>query len=369
MSLAFYRTYRPKQLADIIGQETIVTILRNAAISGKVAHAYLFYGPRGTGKTTTARILAKMLSCEKRKTDSVFAQKGEPCGTCNACMSIDAGNALDVVEIDAASNRGIDEIRNLKETIATLPALFPYRVFIIDEVHMLTTQAFNALLKTLEEPPAHAVFILATTEYEKVPATIVSRTQRFHFRRLTLKEIVGALEVIADKEHIAYEKEALEMIASLADGSMRDGISLLDQIVSMREGSVTRADVESVLGKADFLKIIGMAEVLLKNDIQRALAYLYDIANQGYNLFQFNKDLTEYLRRCLSLHLNPSLLELFERDVAESELSKIQEHAKLVNTDRTVALLKLLIEAYGNMRYSPFPVMAFEVAIIESLKK
>ncbi len=368
MSLAIYRKYRPKKIADIIGQENITAIIKNSAAKNKLAHAYLFYGSRGTGKTTIARILSKIANCQTREKDLEFAQKGEPCNKCQACLAIDAGQALDVVEIDAASNRGIDEIRDLKENIKTLPSLFNYKVFIIDEVHMLTTQAFNALLKTLEEPPTHVIFILATTEYEKVPPTIISRTQRFHFRRLTLSEIVSKLEMILKNEKISYSKEAIEMIAYLADGSLRDAESLLDQIISLKGENLTVQNVEEILGKVDFSKTIGMCDLLIKNDLQKSLEFLYDIANKGYNLFQFNKDITEYLRRVLSLNLNPHLEEVFKRELAEAEMNEIQKHAKIANRDRLISLIKSLISAYSQMKYNPFPIAPFEIAIIENLK-
>ena len=368
MALAIYRKYRPKKLADVIGQENITTIIKNSAAENKLAHAYLFYGPRGTGKTTIARILSKIAECETRQKDPEFAKKGEPCNKCQACLTIDSGQMLDVVEIDAASNRGIDEIRDLKENIKTLPSLYKYKVFIIDEVHMLTIQAFNALLKTLEEPPQYVIFILATTEYEKVPATIISRTQRFHFRKLTLQEIVTKLESILKSEKISHHKEALEMIAYLADGSLRDAESLLDQIISLRGTDITVQNVEDVLGKADFSKTIGMCDLLIKGDLQKSLEYLYEISNQGYNMFQFNKDITEYLRRVLSLHLNPSLETMFIRELAESEINEIKKHAAMADTDKMIGLLKSLITAYSQMRYNPFPIVPFEIAIIESLK-
>jgi len=366
MSASSYRTYRPKNLAELVGQEHIITVLRNEAAANKIAHAYLFYGPRGTGKTTTARILAKIVNCQKRETDPVFAKKGEPCNECAACTTIDAGQALDVIEIDAASNRGIDEIRNLKENVQTLPSSLSHKVFIIDEVHMLTPQAFNALLKTLEEPPAHAVFILATTEFEKVPATISSRTQRLHFRKLTLQEIVAKLERIGAMENAISERPALEMIARLADGGMRDAESLFDQIASLKDGRVTVANVERVVGKVNFNRIVDMAAALIAGDRARALDILYHVHNEGHNLFQFNKDITEYIRRALSLSLNPSLEQWFTKELAQTELESIKEHAKQIDEKKHVKLVQDLITAYMQMRYNPFPIVPFEVAIIEN---
>ena len=234
MSLALYRKYRPKVLADLLGQELTVTILQNAAKLDRFAHAYLFYGSRGTGKTTAARLVAKVANCETRSTDKKFHEKGEPCNKCRVCAEIDGGSALDVIEVDAASNRGIDEIRNLKEVVHTVPSSYPRKVFIIDEVHMLTGPAFNALLKTLEEPPEHCIFILATTEFEKLPATITSRTQRFAFKKLDKQTIIKKLDAICKAEKLQCEPEALELIAVAAEGGLRDAESLLDQIVSMK---------------------------------------------------------------------------------------------------------------------------------------
>lgn len=366
--LAIYRKYRPKQLSDLFGQEDTIKILQSAASDGKISHAYLFYGSRGTGKTTTARIFAKIANCQKRQEDKEFSKKGEPCNECDACKAIDEGRAMDVVEIDAASNRGIDEIRDLKENIKTLPSLNKYKVFIVDEVHMLTPQAFNALLKTLEEPPAHVIFILATTEYEKLPATIISRTQRFYFRKLTLQEIVKKLTLIAKSEEIKFDKEALEMIAYVAEGSLRDAESLLDQIISMKGKNVTVGYVESILGKVDFLKTIKMADFLISGDLGKSLEFLYEINSQGYNLFQFNKDITEYLRRVLSLHLNPNLEKWFEKEIAESEITEIKKHATKIKVESQIKLIQSLITAYSQMRYNPFPIVPLEVAIIENLR-
>ena len=368
MSSALYRKYRPKDLSLLIGQEHIISVLKNAAAHNRIAHAYLFHGPRGTGKTTTARILAKIIECEKRANDAEFAKTGDPCNECSACLAIDKGHALDVVEIDAASNRGIDDVRDLKETISTLPTAYSHKVFIIDEVHMMTGAAFNALLKTLEEPPAHAVFILATTEFEKVPATIVSRTQRFYFKKLSLPNIVSKLEHIAREEKIPYEQGALEIIGRLADGGLRDAESLFDQIASLK-GGVTRAHVESVVGKLNFEKISRMATALITQDRATALDMLHHTHAQGHDLFQFNRDVIEHVRRALSLRLNPELETLFSQELSQTELEGIKENAKNIDEKTHVKLLKDLIEAYTSMRYNPFPVVPFEVAIIENTKE
>ncbi|OGM91391.1 DNA polymerase III, subunit gamma and tau [Candidatus Wolfebacteria bacterium RIFCSPLOWO2_01_FULL_38_11] len=372
MSLAIYRKYRPKSLSDLLGQEIIVEVLRNAAKSDKLAHAYLFYGPRGSGKTTTARLIAKIANCQRRQTDEKFKTLGEPCNECQFCQEIDEGRALDVIEIDAASNRGIDEIRNLKEGIKYSPTSFKYKVYIIDECHQLTKEAFNALLKTLEEPPAHAIFILATTEYEKMPATIISRTQRFHFKRLPLLKIVEKLKSIANAEKIKADDEALELIAASAEGSLRDAESLLEQIASLEEEKISLDEVEKIIGRVGFLKTAGLAELLLKNNLEGSLNSLSAINEGGYNLVQFNKDLIHYFRRVLSLKFSPALETEFKKELTETELNSLKKHSQIINSpadeQKIINLIKSLIRAYTEMKYSPFPIVPLEVAIIENLK-
>ena len=365
--LALYRKYRPKKLEDVLGQEIIVEVLKNAAKSDKFAHAYLFYGPRGSGKTTTARLIAKLVNCENRQSDEKFKSIGEPCNKCQSCIEIDENKALDVIEIDAASNRGIDEIRNLKEGIKFSPTSYKYKVYIIDECHQLTKDAFNALLKTLEEPPAHAIFILATTETEKMPTTIISRTQRFHFKRLPLVKIVEKLKSIIKAEKIKADDDALELIAASAEGSVRDAESLLDQIASLEE-KIGLENVEKILGRVGFKRTAEMAELLIKNDIENALNYLSQINEGGYNLVQFNKDLIHYFRRVLSLKLSPILENEFKKELTESELNSIKNLSKIIDENKIINLIKSLIRAYTEMRYSPFAIVPLEVAMIENLK-
>ncbi|MEK9154981.1 MAG: DNA polymerase III subunit gamma/tau [Patescibacteria group bacterium] len=367
MALALYRKYRPKTLSDLLGQEIIVEVIRNAAKNDKLAHAYLFYGQRGSGKTTTARLIAKIANCETRQKNEKFKNTGEPCNNCQKCKEIDEGKSLDVIEIDAASNRGIDEIRNLKEGIKFSPTSSAYKVYIIDEAHQLTKDAFNALLKTLEEPPAHALFILATTEYEKMPATIVSRTQRFHFKRLPMIKIVEKLKSIIKAENIKADDAVLELIASSSEGSVRDAESLLDQITSL-EKEISLEEVEKILGRAGFSKTSQLAEALIKNNAEEALGILAKVNEGGYNLTQFNKDLIAYFRRVLALKFSPALEEEFKKELPESDLNLIKKHSKIINEQKTIELIKSLIRAYGEMKYSPFPIVPLEVAIVENLK-
>ena len=366
--LAIYRKYRPKTFEDLLGQEHIVEILRNAARQDKFAHAYLFYGPRGSGKTTTARLIAKLINCETRQKDKSFKQKGEPCNTCRVCTQIDAGHALDVIEIDAATNTQVDNIRDLQEGIRLSPTSFKYKVFIIDETHMLSKAAFNALLKTLEEPPAHAIFILATTEFEKVPSTITSRTQRFHFKKLPVQEIFKKLKQIVQAEKMRVTDDALELIAATAEGSFRDAESLLDQITSLEE-EVTLESVEKIIGKVGFGRISELAELILKGELQKSLEYVAKFYETGYNIIDLNKELIHYLRRVLSLKFDPELEAVFKKELTERELEQLLRHSQLIKPEKHIALIKSLIRAYSEMRYSPFASVPLEVAIIENLKE
>jgi len=310
-SEVFYRKWRPQTLSEVLGQEPVTQTLRHAVKSGKVAHAYLFCGPRGTGKTSTARILAKAVNCPNQA-------GGEPCNACDMCHSITEGRALDVIEIDAASNRGIDEIRSLREKANYAPSLARYKVYIIDEVHMLTEAACNALLKTLEEPPGHVIFVLATTEAHKVISTIVSRCQRFNFHRLGQTEIMDKLKLICEKEGIHIEPGALELIARAATGSLRDAENILQQTIAYYGNQIELTKVQTELGVGWDSRVRQLARCIVNRDVAAGLKVINNLNSDGVDLRQFNLGLVEYLRGLLLAKSRcEEALDVTSEDLAE----------------------------------------------------
>ena len=366
-NLVLYRKYRPQTFAEIIGQEHVVQTLVNAISSGMVSHAYLFAGPRGSGKTTIARLLAKALNCQNRKENEF-----EPCNKCSSCMEIMEARSLDLLEIDAASHRGIDEIRELRDGIKFAPSKSKYKVFIIDESHQLTKEAANALLKTLEEPPSHAIFILATTEIHKMISTIISRCQRFDFRKLTLPEIIRRLEIVCEKEKAKVEKAALELIAVNSGGSIRDAESLLDQVLTFsgataEKKEIKTQDLKDLLGLVEINTISKLCDFLCQKKAAEAINFLNEIVDKGSDLQEFAKALINYLRQALILKIsggevaNPIITGL-----TKEELKRLQELTLNFKEEELRRILNLFLEAENKMKYSSIPQLPLELAIIES---
>ncbi len=336
------RKFRPQSFDDLIGQSHVATTLTNALKSGKIAHAYLFSGPRGVGKTTTARVLAKALNCEKGPTPT-------PCNVCDACKRIAQGQEMvDVLEIDAASNRGIEEIRELRDNVRYAPAKSRYKVYIIDEAHQITHDAFNAFLKTLEEPPAHAVFILATTEHQKIPATILSRCQMFRFKKVSAEEIVKRLVKITETDHLNVDPAALERLAKAAGGSVRDALSLLDQALSFSTGSLTALQVEQLLGFLPEEFLVGFASALLERKPSGVLQWTKQLSEEGWDFPQFVRDFREFLRQTLVSQADDSgkALTVAGRSVSLPEL---------------LFMIKVMGQCLDDMRWNDNPQLVLEL--------
>ena len=352
--VALYRRWRPESFADLVGQEHISRTLSRAVTSGQTSHAYLFTGPRGTGKTSTAKILARALNCAEGPTLT-------PCGVCDSCRSISDGSSMDVFEIDAASNRGIDEIRDLRESVKFAPTEGHYKIYIIDEVHMLTTEAFNALLKTLEEPPERVIFILATTEPHKVPATIQSRCQRYDFHRITVTEIRDGLIYVCKESDIAAEEDALGIIAAQADGGMRDALSILDQCMALAEGTLTAERVQEALGLVGRAWIRRMAGEIAARDAAALIAQLSELLQSGRELKQVLAELAQYFRRLMIAGVGGavSAAELCAGDAEELRLDAAQ-----FTQEEIMAILRRLNETMQELRTSPQPRITVETLLI-----
>ncbi|MDU4959538.1 MAG: DNA polymerase III subunit gamma/tau [Sporomusaceae bacterium] len=356
--VALYRQWRPQDFDNLIGQEHIRVTLTNALTTGKIAHAYLFTGPRGTGKTSTAKILAKALNCMQGPTP-------QPCNQCPNCERITAGISMDVLEVDAASNRGIDEIRDLRETVKFAPVDGRYKVYIIDEVHMLTTEAFNALLKTLEEPPAHVVFILATTEPHKIPATIHSRCQRYDFRRIALTEIEARLAAVAAGSGLNVDPEALKLVAAHADGGMRDALSILDQCGAIGNDRVTVADVRATLGLVGHEWVWRLTEAIAARNAVEALVTLDELVSLGRDIRQILNELVQHARSLL-LHLAAPELAL-ESYTGDKELLDRQGNA--FGYSRISAWISLLHDAINEVKWSANPRITAEMAFLAACRE
>ncbi|GAB6934927.1 DNA polymerase III subunit gamma/tau [Calditerricola yamamurae] len=352
---ALYRVWRPQRFADVVGQEHVTRTLQNALRDGRIAHAYLFAGPRGTGKTSTAKILAKAVNCEQ-------GPAPEPCNRCAACEGIAAGSVVDVVEIDAASNRGVDEIRDIREHVKFAPTQVRYKVYIIDEVHMLTTEAFNALLKTLEEPPAHVLFILATTEPHKLPATVVSRCQRFTFRRIGLVDLVKQLRTICAENGVEADERALVRLARAADGGMRDALSLLDQVFSFCSSRITVEDVMAVTGGVDEEAAVRLLSLLIRGDVAGVVEGLDDLIAQGKDPERVTKELLELCRELLLIRVAPDMPEVRERVQGDETLAAL---AKAVAVERLFAIIEELTRAQAEMRWIPHGRILLEMVLVK----
>ncbi|MFC4768507.1 DNA polymerase III subunit gamma/tau [Effusibacillus consociatus] len=356
--IALYREWRPQSFADMVGQEHVTRTLQNALRTNRLAHAYLFSGPRGTGKTSSAKILAKAINCEHGPTD-------EPCNVCAACRGITAGSIMDVVEIDAASNRGVDEIRDLREQVKYAPTEVRYKVYIVDEVHMLTTEAFNALLKTLEEPPKHVVFILATTEPHKLPATIISRCQRFDFRRIAGRQTVDRLRYIAEQKQIEVDDDALWMVARAAEGGMRDALSIFDQVISFGGDKVTVEAVVTLIGGVRTDTLASIARSIANKEIQQVLRLTGDLIDDGRDVVQILHDLTVYFRDLLMYKTVPGLEEIQDRIHYDKTFPEV---AELFTSSRLIALIDQMTETSQEMKWHSQGRLLLEMLLVRLCK-
>ena len=358
MSQAFYRKWRPQTWDQVVGQEHVITTLQNAVAAERVAHAQLFAGPRGTGKTTTARLLAKAVNCLAEDLSE------RPCNKCEHCLAVNQGSFLDLIEIDAASNNGVEDVRDLRDKINFSPNQGRYKVYIIDEVHMLSTAAFNALLKTLEEPPGHAIFVLATTEVHKIPATVLSRCQRHEFRNLSVTDMVAQLEAVAASEGLDADPDALALIARQATGSMRDAISLLDQLASTSE-KITLEITRDVLGTATSQSVLALVDAILAADSAAGLDQLHQTLDSGRDPRQFARQMVDYLRGLLLV----SMGNADQVDVPADLRAQMAEHAQAFDVSDLLEIIRNFNHAASDARNAWQPALPLEMAFIQSLQQ
>ncbi len=357
---ALYRKFRPDTFASVKGQDHIVTTLKNQLKANRIGHAYLFTGTRGTGKTTIAKIFARTVNCENPTEDG-------PCGQCRSCRAIAAGASMNVIEIDAASNNGVDNIREIVEEVSYSPAEGKYKVYIIDEVHMLSIGAFNALLKTLEEPPSYVIFILATTEVHKLPVTILSRCQRYDFRRISIDTIAGRLQELVTAENVQVEDRALRYIAKTADGSMRDALSLLDQCIAFHLGKeLTYEKVLDVLGAVDTEVFSRLLRCILEQEVLGCIELLEEIVMQGRELTQFVTDFTWYLRNLMLVQASDDLEDVI--DMSADNLKRLKEESEQVDMEQNVRYIRIFSELSNQIRYAAQKRILVEIALIKLCK-
>ncbi len=358
-SQSLYRKWRSQTFGELVGQEPIIETLKNALNSGKLAHAYLFTGPRGTGKTSTARLLAKTINC-------LNPRNGEPCNECQQCREITAGNSFNVIEIDAASNRGIDSIRELREKVMVPPSTGKYKVYVLDEAHMLTTEAFNALLKTLEEPPPYAVFVLATTEVHKMLPTVLSRCQRFDFKRITTRQIVQHLNYIAGQEQVALETGAAELIARAAAGGMRDALSLLDQAIAYAGNEITLSQVQAMLGVADPRAIQQFISYIAQLDTSNGLRLIHELSEAGADLRQINAQVVEYWRALMLAKAGADVATILDR--TEDEIREITQMMQPFALDELTECARVFAQNDLMQKSQGTPQLALELAFLECVE-
>ncbi|SEA47934.1 DNA polymerase-3 subunit gamma/tau [Pseudobutyrivibrio sp. ACV-2] len=359
--MALYRKFRPQVFSDVKGQDHIVTTLQNQIKTNRIGHAYLFTGTRGTGKTTVAKILARTINCSNPKED------GSPCMECESCKAISADNSMDVREIDAASNNGVDSIRQIVEEVKYTPQVGKYKVYIIDEVHMLSIGAFNALLKTLEEPPSYVVFILATTEVHKIPITILSRCQRYDFHRISIDTIAARLQELMDKEQVQVEDKAIRYIAKAADGSMRDGLSLLDQCIAFYINQpLTYDNVLKVLGAIDTEIFSRLLRFIINGQVTECIGIIEEIMTQGRDLNQFVNDFTWYLRNLMLIKSSDDMEDVLE--MSSDNIALLKEEAKLVDTEVLMRYIQVLSALSNDIKYASQKRVLIEIAIIKLCK-